>query len=532
MIGTLELPPVVPVGGGGDWRCDIDPTGKRLAYGVGRRVIVRSLENWASSPWSAGEHQAEVVAVKFHPDGNQLAALDRAGELRFWPVTGGSNRPLRLIDAKGNFNFTFSPRGRWLAAGGEITARKFLEVWDLAAPPNTRPLTLRTDAILSAWEWAFDPTERWLVASIDFDHLAFFCLDGASSYIGSGEKYVNSMAFTHGGETLLTTAYDARVLAWPLGAVAESQPRILLQGEGFQQIVLAPDGKQVAAAGTKGHFCVVPVGGGMARELAGFSAKAEGLTVAFSPDGKKVAGGANSGPESEKVVRIWDLDAGTVQVLRPVPGAGDSAGGGIATLEFLDVNALLVGVLGTGLVRFETRDGTSTRLSSEVNWPLVLSKSRTYGFGVLVERTQSSNLLRFRLDATTATPLPAHPKCESAALDPTERILASGSEDGVVRIGPVSGEEPHLFFGHHGLVGTVAFSPDGKWVFSGGKDKTIRRWQVPDVTKTPPHMRSHQEFLSNLKSRTNLRAVPDPKSTTGWKLEAGPFPGWQKVPTW
>jgi len=35
-----------------------------------------------------------------------------------------------------------------------------------------------------------------------------------------------------------------------------------------------------------------------------------------------------------------------------------------------------------------------------------------------------------------------------------------------------------------------------------------------------------------LRALTNLRAVRDPGSDTGWKIEIGPFPGWAKVPTW
>ena len=38
--------------------------------------------------------------------------------------------------------------------------------------------------------------------------------------------------------------------------------------------------------------------------------------------------------------------------------------------------------------------------------------------------------------------------------------------------------------------------------------------------------------LAKVKSLKNLRAVPDPSSDTGWKLEVGPFPGWKTVPTW
>ena len=48
--------------------------------------------------------------------------------------------------------------------------------------------------------------------------------------------------------------------------------------------------------------------------------------------------------------------------------------------------------------------------------------------------------------------------------------------------------------------------------------------------KAPLHTLPYDERLAKLKSLTNLRAVPDTGSDTGWKIEIGPFPGWGDVP--
>ena len=118
------------------------------------------------------------------------------------------------------------------------------------------------------------------------------------------------------------------------------------------------------------------------------------------------------------------------------------------------------------------------------------------------------------------------------ALDPGGTVLATGSRDGTVRVGPLTGEEPHLLFGHSGSVWTVAVSPDGRWIASGSEDGTIRLWAMPDLSKPPLHTLPHAELLAKLRSLTNLRAAPDPVSDTGWKVEVGPFPGWATVPEW
>jgi hypothetical protein len=55
---------------------------------------------------------------------------------------------------------------------------------------------------------------------------------------------------------------------------------------------------------------------------------------------------------------------------------------------------------------------------------------------------------------------------------------------------------------------------------------------MPNLSKPLLHTLPHDELLAKLRSLTNLRAVRDPASDTGWKIETGPFNGWREVPTW
>jgi hypothetical protein len=59
---------------------------------------------------------------------------------------------------------------------------------------------------------------------------------------------------------------------------------------------------------------------------------------------------------------------------------------------------------------------------------------------------------------------------------------------------------------------------------------TIRLWPMPKGR--PLHTLPHDELLARLRSFTNLRVARDEGSGTGYRVEAGPFPGWAVLPEW
>jgi WD40 repeat protein/DNA-binding winged helix-turn-helix (wHTH) protein len=521
LVGTMET--IEPAEGLRS-KIGIDPRGDTLAYARGRRIYLRSLERWATPERLLAEHAADVVGVAFHPNGNELAASDASGEIRIWSTTGDSVRPTRTFRGETTPRLAWDPAGRWLAAWSMPPDVKPVRLWDLAAPPGTEPLVLHRGP--DTWYWvnsAFHPSGLWL-ATGHFKDAAFWPLGGSYARVLTVHQDVGILRFALDGQSLIFWSSDGLTREWRLAPQGGEPNR---EWEGF----LEPGW---LVKDVPGGLEVKPLAGGPVRRLTGFSENVQ-IQVAVSPDERRLAAAGSHGPKGDKVIRVWDLETGEVQMLGPVPGAGDGAEGAIVSVRFLDQDRLLAAGR-AGLVLFDLRDGASKVLASKPA-DLIAGVSRRQDFGMGVHVTSRTprigELVRFDLVGGVPKVLASHGRSvQSAALDPTDTWVATGSFDGVVRIGPVSGEEPYYFFGHEGTVQDVAFSPDGKWLASAGKDKKIRLWPVPDGSKPPFHTLPREELLSKLRALTNLRVVPDPDSGTGYKVEVGPFPGWAKVPEW
>ncbi len=527
---------------------DIDTNGSRMAYNRQDRVFIRSLDEWMRAPRQVGQHPAEVLELSFHPLGDRVAARDELGELKIWSLEGESTRPLRTL-AMGNLKGVvvrsrvgYGPTGRWLGFRGMEQGVASVRLWDLSAPPAAEPLVLRKADEVFSHGVALHPSGR-MVVSAYLGNAAFWPLPSRSRSVFHGfEGNAGDLQFSPDGSWLLLSVGRDGLLAWPLEGQNEGKMRVLTDERlrGFTSMAFDPSGRNVAVSSWS-TVMIVPLEGGEVREMpAEWPGRGRyGMELDFSPDGRLLASALMNGAAEEMVIRVWDLLTNKVQVLGPVPGS-------TSFLRFDDNRRLRwVGAAGvvpgaTGGERVFDLEDNSVEVVAEEGMVATRALSSNGEFKIDVHwdgdaystEDLRSHLAWSSLDGRETRRLDTHPDPFRIALHPSDQWIISGGLDGPLRVGPVSGEEPHLLIGHRGLVRTIAVSPDGRWIASVGDDRTVRVWPFPDMSKPPLHTLPHDELLAELHSRTNVRVVENSDSPTGWKLGYAPFPGWAAIPEW
>jgi WD40 repeat protein len=538
--------PTSPVG----WRCDLrplriineaagdrvpaaalSPDGSEMVVSSGEELLLYLIDPPGATPRRLGRSPSEVEFVTYDPGGGRLATVHADGGARLWGLDDGALVELREwppLTAGGCNQVGFDPSGAALAAVFDEGA---MVLWGVDDVPASDPLVLSMGGS-RAVELSFHPDGRWLAAANMFVVSLWPIERGHHPFVLRGHSgQVEDLAFAPDGSWLASFANDGTVRRWPMAAEAGDPPRVLHDsGHRVERMIgslaMSPDGGFVATTAGEDVARMVPVDGSPPATLGGFEQRV--FRVAVGHQGRLVAVAGRSG--DRLVVRVWDREVGTIADVDLGQG-GSSVFDWWADLAFRQDGRVLVAFKGQ-LLLLDPATGEKAALAEGELFEITSAR----GGDVVVSRPDID-----RLGTTTVRDLAAGTEIQltshgrrvtSIALDREGAIAVTGSEDGVVRVGPVTGEEPHWLVGPRGDVESVAVSPDGRWIASGHADGAIRLWPMPDLTKPPLHGLPHAELLARLKSLTNLRVVRNPDDRESFVVRAEPFPGWRTVPEW
>lgn len=428
-----------------------------------------------------GPGDRPMRTLSMSPDGKLLAA-GREHVIFVVEVPGGKVCATCTVERGNVKGIRFSPDGRHLAAVFEMVGVCLFDLktqrllWQNREQP--------TDYLYQGL--AFAPDGRTLAAATGVKHP--ICLldvaTGKEVRRFEGKHHgAAPLVFSQDGKRLFSDGWGQGGIIWDVGsgkAVGALQPPL----SSPLDLKLSPDGKTLAEAGHRAvRFWDAATGH---RLPSAQGALAEINTLVVSGDGKTLLTASRFEPEA--TVRLWDLTTGAQRsALQERPGGRTVAlapDGKSFAVGCFQGNPTIADAATAKIIRkCEGKPGFVDLLVFTPDQKLLIGTGYDHPILRMWDPATGKELL----------PLGRLPNVGGAlwlAPTPDGKHLATGGMDRVIRLWDIAaGKEIRQFTGQEGSIWSLAFSPDGKVVaavtatgrfnfHANGTDRAIRAWDV------------------------------------------------------
>jgi WD40 repeat protein/serine/threonine protein kinase len=430
------------------------------------RKETHTFETQVPTPLHNVHAVAEVFRPAFSPDGLQVAAA-AGGRVRVWDLQ--TRAEVSGTGPVGPSRVAFSSDWTWLAGGD---ANGVVRVWDAKTGKEVRTFKKHDGPVGAV---AFNPDGTRLASSSGDKTVKVWDVDRVQEEVFSFDAGGTSPAFTRDGTRLATVGLGKPVVTvWDPGT--GRQTLSLDTGDMYcNQVAFGPDGNLLAVLGVKEEFQVwdLRTGKVVYRKSAGKDERWG--SVAFSPDGKRLAigGGTFANGRWDNPLRV--LDARTGKEIHAFPASRDFTSG----LVFSPDGRLIAG---------SVHGGRLGLWDAEMGKAVGPTPAQFLGVGYLAfspdgKRLAAATQDNVRLwDGKTGQEvltISGHMAPRGLAFSPDGARLAAGCADGTVRLWDAATGEEVLTLKGPAWPGAIAFSTDGKRLLTcGGENSTVQVWEA------------------------------------------------------